>query len=115
MAVPLLKLTKLPYPSGVVFVLLSAFSLPENMTSEQVVHFLLVVLRSYHQREAEKLNEILTGFNELYVHKLVSDWETFRKTNTPKEALKLLTEKVSAELDGGNGPIPDSLAVTLFE
>jgi hypothetical protein len=79
---------------------------PENTPAEQVVKTILIALQSYHQRELDRLNQILAGVSTLYLHKLVATWEHMQAIGlSHTDALQRLTQIIAAELDGGDMPL----------
>ena len=80
--------------------------IPEGTNPEQVVKITLFVLQAHHQREAERLAEILSGIDDIYIHKLASLWEELLSQHGSQgKALSILTKIIAAELDGGESPI----------
>jgi hypothetical protein len=78
----------------------------KDTSPEQIVKMTLAVLYVQHQREAERLKEILSGFDELHIEKLVANYEAFLEHyKDPGKALATLTKIIAAELDGGDCPI----------
>lgn len=77
--------------------------IPEGTDPEQVVKMTIFVLQAHHQREAERLAEILSGIDELYIQKLAALWEELlSRYDSQSEALSILTKIIAAELDGGD-------------
>lgn len=104
------QFTTVSQPKGLVFVLsMGSTLIPEGTDPEQIVKLTMFVLQAHHQREAERLSEILSGIDELYIHKLAALWEELLKRyGSQGEALSVLTKIIAAELDGGDAPMVDS-------
>ena len=79
---------------------------PEGTSSEQIIKMTLVVLQAHYQREADRLAEVLSGIDQLYIDKLSALWEELLTRYKPGDALATLTKIVAAELDGGDSPAP---------
>jgi hypothetical protein len=88
----------------------SSSLIPQGAESEQVVKMVLFVLQARYQREAERLAEVLSGIDEVYIDKLASLWEELlARSQSQGEALATFTKILEAELDGGNGPVPPTI------
>lgn len=82
---------------------------PKGLKSEDIVKMTLLVLHAHHQREAERIKEVISGIDELYIHKLSALFEQLlTRYPTQGEALTVLTKIIAAELDGGDSPMQPS-------
>jgi hypothetical protein len=79
---------------------------PEGASAEQIVKMTLFVLQAHHQRETERLAEILSGIDEVHIQKLALLWEELSsRLSSENEALATLTKIIAAELDSGDSPL----------
>ena len=80
--------------------------LSEAVAAEDIAGLTVLTLKVHYERELERVQEILRGFDELYYEKLTLLWQSLISRNTSREkAYGTFIRIIEAELDGGNAPM----------